>query len=233
MGDLQELANVNIVAPPKKAHYPTRAERIADGWVHGVGISLAPVAAIVIFSLSLWRGGVTQASAIIIYAACLVAMLVCSGAYNLADSKQRNLLRRFDHAAIFLMIAGSYTPFTTQRLEGAWSISMTVLVWAIALVGAAGKIFLPGVTKRLWLVLYVALGWTALIALQQLSSAVSLAGMVLLVVGGAIYTAGVPIYAWERLPFRRAIWHGFVLAGASVHYCAVLAGVVLAAPVAH
>lgn len=211
-----------------KPHYPTRAERIADGWVHGVGISLAGIAAIVLVSLSLWRGGLSQATAILIYAACLLLMLIVSAVYNLADAKQRVLLRRFDHAAIFLMIAGTYTPFTTQRFEGAWAIGMTIAVWSLALVGAAGKLLLPGIGKRLWLVLYVLLGWIVVIAAGPLSDTVSLAGVILLAVGGAIYTAGVPIYAWERMPFRRAIWHGFVLAAAGVHYAAVMTSVVFA-----
>ncbi|MEJ0058776.1 MAG: hemolysin III family protein [Terricaulis sp.] len=210
-------------------HYPTRAERIADGWVHGVGVVLAGLAAIVLLGLSLWRGGLSQASAITIYAVCLLIMLSVSAAYNMADSgPKRTLLRRFDHAAIFLMIAGSYTPFTTQRFEGGWAIGMTIAVWALALFGAAGKIFLPGVSKKFWLALYVLLGWMVVIAIGPLSDTVSLAGRILLAVGGSIYTLGVAIYVWERLPFRRAIWHCFVLAAAGVHYAAVLTGVVFA-----
>jgi hemolysin III len=150
-----------------------------------------------------------------------------SAAYNLAEnSTRRALLRRLDHAAIFIMIAGSYTPFTTQRFEGAWAIGMTAAVWILALACAAGKLFLPGVSKRIWLGAYVLLGWLVVIALEPLARGVSLAALVLLIVGGGIYTLGIAIYVLERLPFRRAIWHGFVLAAAGVHYAAVLTGVV-------
>jgi len=145
----------------------------------------------------------------------------------LADrSRLRATLRRADHAAIFVMIAGSYTPFTVG-FEGAWAVGMTAAVWLIALAGAAGKLFLPGLSHRLWLGLYVALGWMVLVAIDPLVRSVSVLALVLLVVGGAIYTSGVAIYVLERLPFRRAIWHGFVLVAAGAHYAAILTGVVL------
>ena len=136
--------------------------------------------------------------------------------------------RKLDHGAIFLLIAGTYTPFTTVRFDGAWAISMTTIVWALALLGAAGKLFLPGVGRRVWLVFYIALGWMVFAALEPMLEGVPLAGLILLAIGGALYTIGVPFYAWERLPFRRAIWHGFVIAAAGVHYAAVLTGVVFA-----
>jgi hemolysin III len=156
-------------------------------------------------------------------------MLGCSMAYNLAENhKRKSLLRRFDHAAIFLMIAGTYTPFTTLRFDGAWAISMTTIVWALALIGAAGKLFLPGLAKRIWIVFYVVMGWLVLAAMGPLVEGVPLAGVILLAIGGALYTLGVPFYVWEKLPFRRAIWHAFVIAAAGVHYAAVLTGVVFA-----
>jgi hemolysin III len=213
---------------PLQPHYISRGERIADAWVHAIGLIAAALGAIVLTALSAWQGGPWRAGAVLIYALCLLAMLSISAAYNLADnSKRRALLRRLDHAAIFIMIAGSYTPFTTQRFEGAWAIGMTSAVWILALVCAAGKLFLPGVSKRIWLGAYVLLGWLVVIALEPLARGVSLAALILLIVGGGIYTLGVAIYVLEKLPFRRAIWHGFVLAAAGVHYAAVLTGVVL------
>jgi hemolysin III len=126
------------------------------------------------------------------------------------------------------MIAGTYTPFTTLRFDGAWAISMTTIVWALALIGAAGKLFLPGLAKRIWIVFYVVMGWLVLAAMGPLVEGVPLAGVILLAIGGALYTLGVPFYVWEKLPFRRAIWHAFVIAAAGVHYAAVLTGVVFA-----
>ena len=155
-------------------------------------------------------------------------MFLASAAYNLASPRRRPLLRRLDHAAIFLMIAGSYTPFTTQRLTGAWAWGMTAAVWTLALAGAAGKLFLPGLGKGFWVVLYLALGWVALIAVRPLLADVSILALALLAAGGLIYSLGVIVYLRKTLPFRRAIWHGFVTAAAATHFVAILTGVVLA-----
>ena len=210
-------------------HYPTRAEKLVDGWLHGVALMLFTFAVGAALGLAIWQGGLGMASAVSVYAVCVMAMIGCSMAYNLTEEpKRKALLRRFDHAAIFLMIAGSYTPFTTIRFDGAWAILMTTIVWALALAGAAGKLFLPGVAKRLWLIFYIALGLMIFVAFGPLVQTVPLAGVILLSIGGLLYVAGVPFYVWEKLPFRRAIWHGFVIAAAGVHYAAVLTGVVFA-----
>lgn len=212
-----------------KLHYPTRLEKVVDGWVHGVALMLFTFAVGAALGLAIWQGGLGMASAVAVYAVCVMTMIGCSMAYNMVeDSKRKALLRRFDHAAIFLMIAGSYTPFTTIRFDGAWAISMTTIVWVLALAGAAGKLFLPGIGKKLWLVFYIALGLMIFVAFGRLVQTVPLAGVILLSVGGLLYVAGVPFYVWEKLPFRRAIWHGFVMAAAGVHYAAVLTGVVFA-----
>lgn len=210
-------------------HYPTRLEKLADGWVHGIGLVVFSLAALTLLGLSIWQGGFGQAAAVLIYVICLIAMIAFSFAYNMAENSQRRaLLRRFDHAAIFLMIAGSYTPFTTQRFDGGWALGMTTAVWSIAALGIAGKLFLPNLPKWLWLTLYIGLGWLVVAAFGPLVRTVSLAAVVLLAVGGAIYTIGVPFYIWEKLPFRRAIWHGFVMVAAGVQYAAILTGVVFA-----
>lgn len=212
-----------------KLHYPTRLEKLVDGWVHGVAAVLMTFAVGAALGLAIWQGGLPMASAVAVYAVCVMTMIGCSMAYNLTETpKRKALLRRFDHAAIFLMIAGSYTPFTTIRFDGAWAISMTTIVWTLALVGAAGKLFLPGIGKRLWLAFYIALGLMILIAFGPLVETVPLAGVILLSVGGLLYVAGVPFYISEKLPYRRAIWHSFVMVAAGVHYAAVLTGVVFA-----
>ena len=212
-----------------QVHYPTRLEKLVDGWVHGVALALFTLAVGAALGLAIWQGGLGMAAAVAVYAVCVLTMIGCSMAYNMAENHARkSLLRRFDHAAIFLMIAGTYTPFTTLRFEGAWAISMTSIVWALALIGAAGKLLLPNIGKRVWIAFYVALGWLVVAALGPLVSGVPLAALILLAVGGLLYTIGVPFYVWERLPFRRAIWHSFVIAAAGVHYAAVLTGVVFA-----
>ena len=213
-----------LVAP---IHYPTPAERSADRWVHMVGLSAAAFGGLVLLGLSLGFGPWTQTLAIATYAACLMATFLCSAAYNLASPKRQPFLRRLDHAAIFLMIAGSYTPFTTQRLHGAIAWFMTLLVWLTAIAGVLGKLFLPGVSKAFWIGVYLALGWLAVSAAKPLIAANSLISLTLLVAGGVVYSTGVLVYVRKKLRFRRAVWHGFVLTAAAVHYVAILTGVVL------
>jgi hemolysin III len=210
-------------------HYPRPIERSADRWVHGVGLTGGALGGVTLLGLSLGFGRLGQAAAVGVYATCLVLMFLASAAYNLASARRRPLLRRLDHAAIFLMIAGSYTPFTTQRLTGAWAWGMTISVWVLALGAAAGKLFAPGLGKRVWILLYLALGWIAIVAIKPLLAGVSAAAMFLLLAGGLVYSLGVIVYLKKDLPFRRAIWHGFVTAAAATHFAAILTGVVLAA----
>jgi hemolysin III len=210
-------------------HYPSRLEKLVDGWVHGVALGVFTLAVFAALGLAIWQGGLGMATAVAVYAVCVLTMIGCSMAYNLAENhKRKSLLRRFDHAAIFLMIAGTYTPFTAIRFDGAWAISMTTIIWVLAFVGAAGKLFFPTVGKHIWTVFYVVMGWLIVVAAGPMIEEVPLAGVILLFIGGVIYTVGVPFYVSEKLPFRRAIWHGFVMAAAGVHYAAVLTGVVFA-----
>ena len=133
-------------------HYEPRGERLADLWVHLLGLGLAGVGGIVLAVMSSFSAdsaGLIVATAV--YALCLIAMLPASTVYNLPrPCAARPLLRRLDEAAIFLMIAGSYTPFTTQRFEGAWSTGFTVLIWALALGGVAAKLVLPRLSDAIW-----------------------------------------------------------------------------------
>lgn len=210
-------------------HYPNRAEYAADGWVHGVGLVGALIGGGVLLVAALMRDGVGQAAAVALYGATLVAMLACSAAYNLSrPSKVRPLLRRLDQAAIFLLIAGSYTPFTTQRLEGAWAVGMTALVWTLAFAGVAGKLLTNRLSEQFWCGVYIAFGGVAVIAAKPLWDGVPLGALGLLAAGGAIYTTGVWLFLAKSLPFRRALWHGFVVVAAGVQQAAIWTGVVLA-----
>ncbi len=125
------------------------------------------------------------------------------------------------------MIAASYTPFTTQALSGGWAVWMSVTVWTLAGLGILGKLFLPGLGKAFWVVLYLVLGWLVVIALQPMVREVPMPALILLALGGVVYSVGAIFYMMKRLKFRRAIWHGHVLTGATLHYVAVLVGVVL------
>jgi hemolysin III len=214
-------------APPPR-HYPTAGAKCADLVVHIVGLTLALVGGGVLLTLAAQERSIGLIVGVSIYAAGLLAMLAFSTAYNFAKPTWRPKLRPLDHAGIFLMIAGSYTPFTTQVLEGTWAVAMTAAVWSIAGLGAVGKLVLRNVDRKFWVVLYLALGWLVVIALRPLASSITWGALVLLAVGGVLYSTGVAFYVNKRLKFARAIWHGHVVAAASAHWAAVLLGVVLA-----
>ncbi|MDR3512340.1 MAG: hemolysin III family protein [Caulobacteraceae bacterium] len=220
-----------IQAAVDEPHYPNAAEWLADGLVHGVGIVAAAAGGVTLLVLALTsHGGGGLALATGLYDLCLLAMLGCSAAYNLTHATAaRPFLRRLDEAAIFLMIAGSYTPFTTQRFTGLWAPGMTALVWTVALSGVAGKLVFTRLPEWLWTLVYVAFGWVALIAIRPLIDGLPLSALAMLVIGGLLYTTGTLVFH-SQAPYRRAIWHGFVVVAAGVHFAAVCTGVVLAAP---
>jgi hemolysin III len=212
--------------PPR--HYPTPAAKCADLVVHVVGLTLALVGGIVLLAVAVAADQISQLVGVSIYAAGVVAMLAFSTAYNFAHHRHRPMLRRLDHAGIFLMIAGSYTPFTLN-LPGAWGWGMTAAVWSIATLGALGKLFLKNLDRKFWVGLYLALGWLVVVALKPMIEHLAWYALALLVTGGVLYSTGVIFYVNKRLKFARAIWHGHVVAAAAAHWCAVLLGVVLAA----
>ncbi len=231
---LKRLKNVFVqVCVPDELdmaeHYRTPAEKTADLIVHVVGLTLAGVGGIVLAVLAALYAGIGAVVATAAYALCLIIMLTVSALYNQAHpGAARPLLRRMDEAAIFLMIAGSYTPFTTQRFEGSWAVGFTLLVWAIALGGVVVKLVAPRISDTFWSLVYLGFSWLALVAAKPLMDTVHPIALGLLVLGGLIYTAGVFVFISPQVKFRRAIWHGFVVTGATVHWAAVLVGVVLA-----
>lgn len=208
-------------------HYPSAWARRADLIVHIAGLTLALFGGGLALGLAVSNGMLGKVAAVSIYALGLIAMLAFSLAYNFAKPSWQPFLRRLDHAGIFLMIAASYTPFTTQALTGAWSIGMTTAVWSLAALGMAGKMFLPGLGKAIWVFLYLALGWMVVIAIKPMIEEVPAVAMWLLAAGGVVYSVGTIFYAAKGLKFRRAIWHGHVVAAAGLHYAAILVGVVL------
>ena len=214
------------IKPPR--HYPTPAAKCADLVVHVMGLTLSLVGGIVLLTLAVMGGSISQVVGVSIYGLGVVAMLAFSTAYNFAHHTYRPTLRRLDHAGIFLMIAGSYTPFTIN-LPGAWGVGMTTAVWLIAGLGALGKLFLTGIDRKFWVGVYLALGWLVVVALKPMIDSLAWYALALLVTGGVLYSTGVIFYVNKQLKFARAIWHGHVVAAAAAHWVAVLLGVVLAA----
>jgi hemolysin III len=202
----------------------TPRERVVDGCVHWSGIVAGSAAALLLCRLAVENEPARGLVAILVYVVGLLAMLFCSAAYNMTPPRApyREALRRLDHAAIFLMIAGTYAPFTLGRLATGWSIAMTAAVWGIAVFGAICKLAFPERRERMSLALYLLLGWLGLPALAPALLVLDNATVLALTIGGIFYTVGTIFHLWHRLPFQNAIWHGFVLLGAAAHYAAVL-----------
>jgi hemolysin III len=199
------------------------AERRADAVIHALGLTLGLVACVILSVTALPRAGIATLLSLALYAVGLMAMLTCSALYNLSPpSARKSLFRRLDHAAIFLMIAGTYTPFTLVVIGGAWGIGLCVAVWAVALVGIAHELSGLPRSDGLQTGAYLISGWIIVVALEPLAAAISLPGLVLLVAGGVLYSVGVIFHVWTRLPYQNAIWHAFVLAAATCHYVAIL-----------
>lgn len=215
------------------ARSPSRTEHLADGVVHAIGVAAGLAGFLVLMRLAFAQAEPAHLASLAVYGVALVAMLACSALYNVARHTPRaETLRRIDHAAIFVMIAATYTPFLAVKIGGAWGNGLLVFVWAVAVAGAALKLLVADRLERLSLALYLALGWTVVVTMGPLTASVSAAGVALLIAGGLLYTVGVLFYLWETLPYQRAIWHGFVLAAAACHYAAVLGDVALPGVVA-
>jgi hemolysin III len=205
----------------------TRAEEIADACVHALGVTAGFVAATILVILALEQLPTEAAVSVVIYALGMLAVFCFSAAYNLSRGPKRWLLRRCDHAAIFIKIAATYTPFAAAKLGGSTGIALLAAVWGIALAGAAAKLMFPRTMARWSCVLYLAQGWACVFTIQPLVAALSPTAMTLLLVGGLLYTVGVVFHLSERLPYHNAIWHGFVLVASACHFAAVLDAVVL------
>ncbi|WP_426228623.1 PAQR family membrane homeostasis protein TrhA [Pararhizobium sp. DWP3-4] len=200
-----------------------RSELIADGVVHGVGLAFALIGVTaMIFYASVWSTS-GQLVAAWIYGAGLVATLSISFLYNLYPVSQTKwFLRRFDHSSIFILIAATYTPFLQRGWDDPFLFGMLIGIWSIAIVGVLIKCVFPGRFDKLAILLYLAMGWSGVFAAGPLLSQLTETTMILILAGGVIYSLGVIFHVWEKLRFQNAIWHGFVVTAAAVHYSAVL-----------
>jgi hemolysin III len=199
-----------------------RAETIADAVIHAAGLVLGVAGAVVIAAAAA-RARPIELAPTCIYVIALVTMLGLSAAFNLWPiSPTKWLLRRFDHSAIYLLIAGTYTPFLALMKNGLAFAGLTTGIWSSALLGIFLKLALPGRFDRLAVALYLLMGWSGVMAYDQLVPVLPAASLWLLAAGGLLYSFGTLFHLWERLRFQNAIWHGFVLLAAGCHYSAVL-----------
>jgi hemolysin III len=200
-----------------------QAERHADAVVHGLGLALGLAGCVVLAAAVPPGADLYLRLGLAVYAVGLMAMLGCSALYNLAaDVGRKRLLRRLDHAAIFLMIAGTYTPIGLISIGGAWGIGLLAFVWSVAVGGMAVKLLALRCPEWLSVALYLLLGWSVVVAFSPLTAAVPPATLLLLVAGGILYSVGVIFHLWLGLAYHNAIWHGFVLAGALCHWFAIV-----------
>ena len=201
-------------------------ELIADAAIHAVAIIAGIIGFSVLFQKVALHGRTADGAAMAVYAAGFFALFGFSCAYNMTPpSPAKWLLRRFDHASIYLMIAGSYTALLSQAGLSAWAIALAAVVWAGALVGVTLKLALPGRFDRIAVVAYLTLGWAAAVAIKPLAAALPFETSTLIVVGGLIYSLGVMFYLWKTLKFQNAIWHACVTAAAGCHFAGVLQAV--------
>ena len=198
-------------------------EEIANSVTHGIGIVLAVAGLAVMMGFAARNGDAWHVTACAIFGAALIVCFTTSTLYHsIQIERVRHVLRTLDHSAIFLLIAGTYTPFMLVNLRGPWGWSLFAAIWTLAIVGIVLRLVLRGRLHGLVVALYLTMGWLVVIAVKPMLSSVATGGLVLLAAGGLAYTVGVVFYKWRLLPYNHAIWHGFVLLGGALHYFAVL-----------
>lgn len=202
--------------------YYSKAEELANRFTHGLGALLSLAGVIALISLAMGQKDTSRIVSACIYGGSMVTFYCLSTAYHSVQKPYvRYVFRILDHVSIYLMIAGSYTPFALVTLKGPWGWTLLGTVWGLGTVGAVLKIFTTHRLPYIGPLLYIGLGWIVVIAFKPLSAALAANGLALLFIGGAAYTLGVLFYLWDRLPYNHAIWHLFVLAGSACHFGAI------------
>jgi len=190
---------------------------------HAVGAALAAISGAFLLVLAARTGDAWKIASCGIYAATLLALYATSSLYHGMEGRAKDVLRKLDHCAIYLLIAGTYTPFTLVTLRGAWGWSLFGVVWVLAVFGIAQELWYARGARMLSLAIYVTMGWLALAGIQPLFLALGIAGFAWLAAGGLCYTAGIAFYVTDhKVRHGHGIWHLFVVAGSSCHYVAVL-----------
>ncbi len=201
----------------------TAGEEIANSITHGVGILLAISGLGVLTAFASVYGDRWHVVGCSIYAATMILLYSASTLYHSVQAPPaKRVLRIVDHSAIYLLIAGTYTPFTLVNLRGPWGWSFFAAAWGLAAFGIVMEVKSTKKKKAVGTVLYLAMGWIIVAAFRPLMASMGTGGLLLIILGGLAYTLGVVFYAWKRLPYGHAIWHGFVLTGSILHFFAIL-----------
>lgn len=205
----------------------SKREELANRLTHGAGGILSVAGLVILLVAASRTDDPWRVVSVAIYGTGMITFYTLSTLYHTVKTPRvKYVFRILDHASIFLMIAGTYTPFTLVSLRGPWGWSLFGTVWGLALAGIVFKIFMTHRLRVIAPLFYIGLGWIVVIALKPLLASVPTAGVLWLIGGGVAYTVGVLFYALDRIPFNHAIWHLFVLAGSLCHYIAVLRYVV-------
>ena len=206
---------------PVKDRY-TLKEEIANGVTHGVGLGGSLAGAALLIVVTALKGDGWQIASSIVYGSALITLYTASMLYHSFQGERvKRALRIFDHCSIYLLIAGSYTPFALVSLRGGWGWTLFGLVWSLAVAGIVFKVFFTGRLNTLSTVVYVLMGWLAVVAAKPIVEALPAGAVWLLLVGGVTYTAGTIFYHNRRVPYSHAIWHLFVICGSVFHYLAI------------
>jgi len=201
-------------------------EEIANSATHGIGLLLSIAGFVVLLVFAILHGTASHIVACSIYGATLICLYAASTLYHAAVSPRlKRALKIFDHSAIYLLIAGTYTPFLLLYLRGAWGWSLFGVVWGLAFAGIIFKFWFVDHFQYLSTAVYLAMGWLVVIAAKPVLAHVPTPSLLWLLAGGILYSSGVIFYAWKRLPYGHVIWHLFVLGGSICHYFAILRSV--------
>ncbi|EGQ8300535.1 hemolysin III family protein [Vibrio parahaemolyticus] len=211
-----------MMSSPQKPQY-SQSEELANTITHGIGMIFGIVGLILLLIKAInHQADTLTVTSMAIYGSSIIVLFLASTLYHaIPHPKAKRWLKTFDHCAIYLLIAGSYTPFLLVSLRTPLAFGLMIVIWSIALLGIIMKVAFVYRFKKLSLMTYLVMGWLSLIVIYQLAINLDIGGLTLLAVGGLVYSLGVIFYVAKRIPFNHAIWHGFVLAGCVCHFFAI------------
>ena len=203
-------------------HATSFREEVANALTHGIGAAVALVAGAVLITLTAVHGDGWQLAGAIVFCVALFVLYLASTLYHaIPHPVAKARLKVFDHCAIYVLIAGTYTPFTLIGLRGAWGWSLFAVIWTLAVAGVVFKLFFTGRFKLVSTLIYLAMGWLVLVAIVPMTRALDAWALGWLFGGGIAYTAGTFFYMSRRIPYAHTIWHSFVIGGSACHFLAV------------
>jgi len=198
-------------------------EEIVNSITHGLGVVLSIAGLIVLVVLGAIHGNAWHVVSFSIYGSTLIILYLASTLYHsFQKPKLKRVFKILDHSAIYVLIAGTYTPFMLVNLRGPWGWSLFGIIWGLAILGIIFKLFFIDRYERLSLVIYLLMGWICIVAAKQMMLEIPMGGLAWLIAGGLLYTLGVLFFRWEKLRYNHAIWHLFVLGGSICHYFSIL-----------